>query len=173
MMYPPHRTGRIFGFAVLVALAIMSGCQPSSPSPLKSPKRWDTKVGGSTLSLIRWPDGPTVMICTDIDGGNSYGGARSAGPPWIEEIEGSLTSRDGRKVVWRMETTDGRSFKCQVNAKDYDLAKGTLFLVKTKGGATEVEQLSRDLSAVQLEAESCKNFAENDPAVSKLLGKDE
>ncbi|HJZ58808.1 MAG TPA: hypothetical protein VKE74_27950 [Gemmataceae bacterium] len=58
-----------------------------------------------------------------------------------------------------------------MDGKDYDLAKGTLFLVRTKGGKTEVEQLSRDLSAVQPEPESCKTFAQKDPAVSQLLGK--
>jgi hypothetical protein len=45
-----------------------------------------------------------------------------------------------------------------------------LFLVKTKGGKTEVEQLSTNISAAQADAESIGDFARKEPAVSKFLG---
>jgi hypothetical protein len=65
---------------------------------------------------------------------------------------------------------DGRTVKFSLDGKEYDLSKGNLFLVRTKGGKTEVEQLSRDLSAVNPDVESCKDFARKDPAVSKFVG---
>jgi hypothetical protein len=168
MICPQQRIGRIGGLVVLGALALMSGCQSAQPA---SPIGQIVAIGDGTVSFLRWPDGPAVMICCDVQAGTSSQGDRISGPPWVRKVEGSVASKDGRQVNWEVETTDGRSVKCRVDGKEYDPAKGTLFLVRTKGGKTEVEQLSRDLSAVQPVAESCQKFAENDPAVSKLLGK--
>jgi hypothetical protein len=97
-------------------------------------------------------------------------GGRLSGPPPIWKEKGFESSPDGRRFDWQLEKTDGRSVNCQVDGKEYDLAKGTLFLVKTKGGKTEVEQLSRDLSAVKPDTESCKDFARKDSTLSKFLG---
>jgi hypothetical protein len=69
-----------------------------------------------------------------------------------------------------METKDGRNIKCWVNSTEYNLSKDGLFLVRTKGGKIEVEQLDRDLSSVQADEDSCKKFAQTDPAISKLIG---
>lgn len=110
------------------------------------------------------------MICSDIQGGASSSGENISGPPWVRKEEGFASSLDGRRFDWQLATTDGRSVQCRLDGKEYDLSKGTLFLVKTKGGKNEVEQLSRDLSAVQPEVDSCKAFARKDPAVSKFLG---
>ena len=111
------------------------------------------------------------MICGRTGGTSTSYTDGLSGPPWVRTVKGSVSSKDGRRVNWQLETTDGRSVKCHVEGREYDLAKGTLFLVKAEGGKTEVEQLSRDLSAVQLEATSCKDFVRKDVAVSKLLGK--
>ena len=110
------------------------------------------------------------MICSDIQGAAGGLGERTSGPPWFRKEEGYTSSPDGRRFDWQLETGDGRSVKCHLDGKEYDLSKGTLFLVKTKGGKTEVEQLSRDLSAVQPDFVSCTDFARKDAAVSKLLG---
>src|SRR5262245_62244048 len=104
-----------------------------------------------------------MMICSDTGEGTTSSKDSSAGPPWVRKVEGFAASKDGRRFDWQLETTDGRSVKCRVAGKEYDLAKGALFLVKTKGGKAEVEQLSRDLSAVQPEVESCKAFVRKDP----------
>jgi hypothetical protein len=126
--------------------------------------------GSGSVVYLRWKDGPAVMICSDTQGGATSSGDSISGPPWVRKVDGVEASKDGRRFAWQMETTDGRSVKCRVDGKEYDLASGTLFLVKTKGGKTEVEQLSRDLSPVQPEPESCKTFVRQDPAASKLLG---
>jgi hypothetical protein len=125
--------------------------------------------GRGSVVFFRWKDGPTVMICSDMGEAATTSAGTISGPPWAQKYEGSATSPDGRQFVWQLETTDGRNVKCRVADKEYDLANGCLFLVKTRGGKTEVEQLSRDLSAVQPETESCRSFVRSDPAVSKLL----
>src|SRR5262245_1811971 len=154
---------------VLLGLLAASGCQ-SSQLPA-SPASLSIAEGDRSMVFLRWKDGPAVMICSDTGGGTTSSRDSLSGPPWVRKVEGFASSKDGRRFDWQLETADGRSVRCRVAGKEYDLAKGTLFLVKTRGGKTAVEQLSRDLSAVQAEVESCKQFARKDPAVSKLLGK--
>ncbi len=160
--------GRNLGL-VLLCLVTSSGCtrqQPPSPTGLSM-----TNVGGGSLVFYRWDEGPAaVMICSDIQAGASSEGERLSGPPPVRKEIGFISSPDGRRFDWQLETSDGRSVNCQLDGKEYDLTKGTLFLVTTKGGKATVEQLSRDLSAVQPEVESCKGFARMDTAVSKFLG---
>jgi hypothetical protein len=160
-------TGR-YHRLLLVSLVLASGCAPQQRPP--SPAGLTLAIGSGSLAYYRWKEGPAVMICFDIQGGHGSAGEAVAGPPWVVKQQGFASSVDGRRVDWQLETTDGRSVKCHLDGQEYDLAKGPLFLVKTKGGKTEVEQLSRDLSAVQPDFESCKGFVRKDPAVSRFLG---
>jgi hypothetical protein len=108
------------------------------------------------------------MFCADVQHGTSGGGGGTAGPLYKEQ--GFIAAPDGRRFDYQLETRDGRSLQCRLNGEEYDLSQGALFLVKTKGGRTEVEQLRRDLSTVQPDPESCKDFVRKDPAVSQFLG---
>jgi hypothetical protein len=138
--------------------------EPQSPAGLSM------AIGRGSLAFYRWKDGPTVIICCDIQGGSGSMGESFSGPPWVRKETGSLASPDGRRCDWELETTDGRHVTVHLDNKEYDLQKGTVFLVKTKGGKTEVEQFSRDLSSVQPDNESCKEFARKDSAMSTFLG---
>ena len=109
------------------------------------------------------PRSDKTPVNTSNWSGNSY-------PPLISKEEGVQSSGDGRRFEWSMQTSDGRTVKGRLDGKEYDLAKGTLFLVKTKGGKTEVEQLSTDLSAVQPDAKNIEKFARKDAVLSKFLG---
>jgi hypothetical protein len=115
------------------------------------------------------------MICSDFNPGSDkkpvHTSSKSSNdsPPLVSKEEGVQSAGDGRRLEWSMETSDGRTVKCRLDGKEYDLAKGTLFLVRTKGGKTEAEQLSTDLSAVQTDAKSLEDFARKDAAVSKFL----
>jgi hypothetical protein len=170
-MISPKRWAGLSFVLVLVGLPVSSGCQqPAASQQPASPAGLSLAEGGGSVAFLRWKDGPAVMICSDIQGGTSSSRDSVSGPPWVRKVEGSASSKDGRRFDWQLETTDGRSVRGRVDGKEYDLAKGALFLVKTKGGKTEVEQRRRDLSAVQPELESCRAFVRKDPAVSKLLG---
>jgi hypothetical protein len=166
MMSPVNKwPGRNLAF-VLLCLVASGGCGSRIPPDAEGAT---TEMAGGTVAFRRWKEGQAVMICDDIKGGTvtptdsmQSGGTRKVGA--------SHSSHDGRKVEWLLETSDGRSVKCHLDDKEYDLSKGALFLVKTKGGKTEVEQLIRDLSAVQPDQQSVKEFARKDAAVSKFLG---
>jgi len=156
------------GKTIVLVLLIASGCR-GSPQPEPPLLSFAEKDG--TVFFLRLKEVGTIIICCDIPGG--AGGIKNSwsGPPPVGKSEGYASAKDGRREDWKFETTDGgRSVKFSVNGKEYDLSSGGLFLVKTKGGKTEVEQLNQDLSAVQPDEESCRSFVRKDPAISKLLG---
>lgn len=153
---------------VAVCLVSSSGCR-RQPVVFPVPTGVSTAIGEGTMFLIRWNDGPAVMICSDIKGGTGSLGSKTSFPPSVSKEEAVQSTPDGRRFEWQMETTNGQNIKGRLDGNEYDLAKGSLFLVKTKGGKTEVEQLVRDLSAVQPNSENCKEYARNDAAVSKFL----
>jgi hypothetical protein len=125
-------------------------------------------IGGGSMTVYRWENGLTVMICSDIQQGSSSTTGSINGPPWVRKEEGSVSAQDGRMLKWRIED-DGKKITCTVNDKGFDLDKGNLFLVKTKGGETEIEQTSQDLSAVKLDTLGLRDFARKNPAISKLI----
>ena len=86
------------------------------------------------------------------------------------KAKGWELASDGRRLDWQLETPDGSSIKVRLDGKEYDASKGNLFLVKTKGGKTEVEQLTKDLPAAQADEKGVEAFARKDAAVSKFLG---
>lgn len=164
--------GRTLG--LLLLFVAFSGCRQQ---PVEIPRSGaSAAIGDGTVIFVRWKDGPAVMICSDFNPRSdkppvqTSGQSGNATAPLIAKEEGFQCSGDGRRFDWSMETEDGRSVKCRLDAKEYDLANGTLFLVKTKGGKTEVEQVTKDLSAVQPDATSFEEFARKDAAVSKFLG---
>jgi hypothetical protein len=168
----PRTQRALLGLGVVLVSWLVSGCKGSlqgSQAPA-SPAGIQTTVGNGSVVFYRWQEGPTVMIWSDVTDGSSSSGASAGGPPWHCTVNGYKSAPDGRRFEWRLTTTDGQTVQCFLDGKEYDLSQGTLFLVKTKGGKTEIEQLKQDLTAVQPDAESCKEFAEKDPAVSKFLG---
>src|SRR5713101_8157355 len=99
-----HLTKRWGGKIILVGLLIPSGCHSSqSPEP---PTDMTIRVGDGTVSLLRWKEGPAIMICSDVAGGWSRGGGTTAGPPWGLRVEFIATAEDGRLYDWNLETMD-------------------------------------------------------------------
>jgi hypothetical protein len=155
----------------LVLLLSSSGCGRQAragkvpPLPTGS---FCAEINRGTMCFYRWSDKLAVMICADVHGSMRTMGSFS-GPPSVRKSEGSVSAQDGRKLDWLLEEIEGQKIRCRVNDKEFDLDQGTLFLVKTKGNETEVEQLSQDLSEVKSEIESFKEFARKNPAIGKLI----
>ncbi len=59
--------------------------------------------------------------------------------------------------------------KVSIDGAKYDLSKGSLFLMKTKGGETQVRQLRTDVPDAGPGLESFEAFAESDPDVRKFV----
>jgi len=164
-----HRNSSKLGLA-LVLLFSFSGCGQQVGTGKAPPPQNGlcAEINNGTMCFYRWNDKLAVMICADLEGSMRTMGGFS-GPPSVRKAEGSVSAQDGRKLEWLLEEKEGQKIKCRVNDKEFDLDYGTLFLVKTKGGETEIEQISQDLSAVKADIESFKEFARKNPAISKLI----
>jgi hypothetical protein len=159
-------------FSLILAGVIASaGCHPhASSQQIPSPVKVAVADGNGYLVFYRWEGGPAVMICCDVKPDATGQEENGGGPPWHRMNSGYVGSQDGRKVAWRFETTDNRQIETQINGADRDLNAGNVFLVTTLGGATVVEQVKRDLSAVAADAESVKACAAGDEGMRKVLG---
>jgi hypothetical protein len=118
-------------------------------------------------TFLRWKGGPTILICSDFGGTSSHGSGTTEDPVWRES--GCFSARDGRRFEWHTENTKSLDVKFTLAGKEYDLSKGTMFLVTVTNGETKVQQINRDLSGVQFTSESSRAFIQQDPDVSKLI----
>jgi hypothetical protein len=166
-MVPIKRWG---GGVIVLVLVMASGCK-GSPQPEPDPPVLSFAEKDGTVFFLRLKEVGTIIICCDIPGGAGGTGSSGSGPPPVRKAHGYAFAKDGRRVDWELEITDGgKSVRFSANGNEYDLSRGGLFLVKTKGGKTEVEQLNQDLSTVHPDIEGCRNFVRTNPATSKLLG---
>jgi hypothetical protein len=120
--------------------------------------------------LLQWKEGLTVILADDVGGHRVSGSGSTASPVWTER--GSASSADGRGYTWQLESADGRTANLTIDGKAYDPSRGGLFVVRTKGGRTEVHQLVRDLSAVPSDPGGCREYLKKDGEVMKLLADD-
>jgi hypothetical protein len=157
---------RIFwGSLIFVFLVCVGGCQKTTPPGADI-------VGGqiqnTSYTFLHWKEGLRVMIWYDITEDVGSGGSGSTSDP-IYRLEGHASAPDGRRVDLRLETADGRTATYSINGQRYDLSRGALFLVTTRGERTQVRQLNRDLSTIHPTNESCEAFSETDPDVSAFI----
>lgn len=110
------------------------------------------------LRLMIWHDAAEVALLTGSDGA-----AETA--RWLA---GRAIAEGQPLFDWEIETADGRTARFRIDGTAYDLSQGTVFLVRSKGRQIEVEQLQRDLSSTQPDAETVAHFAASDAALSDL-----
>jgi hypothetical protein len=177
---------------------VVLGCGKPPPAPVVQPvtaEHFYCRVGNSSLNLLKWPNGPTVLVWTDIDGFCGGGsGPCPAGvayswshreivtrrkpaspepppgaprPPGPQPVK-TWQEETGRNVNWLCETADGLSGRITINGQVFDLIKGNVFLVSTEG-LGKVSQLSRDFSALALRHESFADLAKNDEEIRKFV----
>ena len=156
---------RLTLFVVLQATAVVACGGPSSPPGAH--KALGTCDQGGYL-FLRWPEGLEVLIWHDLTGeAASRSTGFVSGHFFIER--GSVHAAGGQSLAWEVQTTDGTSGEAQIGDVRYHLVAGTLFLVTTRGGATEVRQLSRDLSSVPLDHDGIVAFARKDTDLAAFI----
>lgn len=149
---------------LLAILGAGIGCKPSA-TPLGANSTFG-QVGQTSYLLLRWREGTAVMMWFDAQQ-LAGGGSGTSGKTTYRQ-SGSVTNSDGRRVEWNVETTEGTSITLEIDGTRYDLAQGTLFLVKTRR-QTQVQQLVRDLTTMEATRESCLALAETDPDVKDFV----
>ena len=154
----------VITITVLICV-LCCGCKPSA-TPL-GPNSTFGEVGQTSYLLLRWRDGTSVMMWFDAQSLTAHGSSSSGDT--THRQTGSVTSPDGRLVEWVVETSNNTSITLKVDSTQYDLAQGTLFLMKTRSGQTQIQQLVRDLTNIEATREGCLALAETDPDVSEFV----
>ena len=105
-----------------------------------------------------WEEGLAVLIIDNIPAAHSSGGIGSTVDPVYRQT-GEAQSKKGAGYDWEIATTDGRSADIRIHNSDFDITKGTVFVVEVNEEGCEVQQLDLDLSGI-IEVEDCKQFIE-------------
>jgi hypothetical protein len=168
-----------------IACAIwLTGCRSNSTQPefnggthviVKWNREDHPVVGGTSAHYGLWGEGMAYVIWTDRTAGwGGGGGAERTADKAHAEYRAFQTPTDGPRVEFRYEmneTAAGREGKITINGATYDLAKGSLFLVSTKGPEPEVVQLNRDTLKLKPGKEALEELAKNDPDVAAFFAK--
>ena len=108
-----------------------------------------------------------LMVVDDVGPHGGKGGdSGEGGYAWTE----SVGANSGPGYKWNFATPDGKVASFRIDEKEYDLSKGALFVVTTKGEQVEVRQLKRDLSTIRFDSDGCREFIENDVEIQKAFG---
>ncbi|MBA3313483.1 MAG: hypothetical protein H0T47_09385 [Planctomycetaceae bacterium] len=124
----------------------------STSSPDREP------VGGideAQVSFATFGEKPAIVIWSD--GGGTFGAGYDKTRRAVH-YSGSLRAHDARTYPVEAFTADGKTGDVMIDGQRFDLAKGSLFLVKTGGGATTVKQLTK---TVPIPVTSAENEAES------------
>ena len=82
---------------------------------------------------------------------------------------GTFTPAKGKKITWKWNGAREKGGDLKINGKPYDLAKGTLLLVSTKGGEVRVTQLDVDLSKVEANEKGFQELAKKHEKLAKFI----
>jgi hypothetical protein len=143
--------------AALLALLCIVGCgQHTTFGVGERMTSWSANAGVSnsvrgihegSVSFVTMkagpPEGISFVVWSDLsNGADGHGSGSTAGASY----EGAHHANDGRRVEFRAETADGKSGGITIAGTDYDLAKGSLFLVAAHEDPPRVVQIAFDLS---------------------------
>ena len=162
-----NHAGRTCVAILLGCFTCSVGC--SSPSAQKVPlgSGGTACLIGETVAMYgNWGDKKAVVVWSDFQGANSVGGSVSSAHA---EYHGRVEHRDGRRIDWKCETSDGTTGTVIINGANYDLTKGRLFLVSTKEGPVRVVQLDRDLSSPASGHSDLERLAKTDEVVTAFV----
>ena len=125
-----------------------------------------TSVGQTSVDYKRSTKGLALVIWWD-SGGPSESGSESG--PLGSNAWGTFTPAKGKKITWEWKGAREKGGDFKINGKPYDLAKGTLLLVSTKGGEVRVTQLDVDLLKVEANEKGFQGLAKKHEKLAKFL----
>jgi hypothetical protein len=95
------------------------------------------------------------------------GGGAGSGPA----ARGQFHAVDGRNIGWSCTTQDGTSGTLTLDGRQFDLAKGAVFVVSLKENKTSVEQLAVDMSKLQGRTQDEQALADSEPRIAAFFKK--
>lgn len=158
------------GFIIAVLLGLF-GCggktTPPGASFISGGFTEPDGFGGSFV-VLQWPDGLNVVLVDDVEGEHESSGSSSTEDP-VWRGQGASRAADGRQVNWRVESTNGQTGTFFIDEQAYDLEHGTLFLIRTGGGQTDVTQHQLALAGSCSDYDECHRTLLNEPAVAQFV----
>jgi hypothetical protein len=125
-----------------------------------------TSVGPTSVDYKRSTKGLALVIWWD-SGGPSESGSESG--PFGSNAWGSFSPAKGKKITWEWKGAREKGGDFKINGKPYDLGKGTLLLVSTKGGEVRVTQLDVDVSKVEPNEKGFQGLAKKHPKIAEFI----
>lgn len=163
--------GRRWRVALLGLLLVLAGCAgsttPPGPNIIYGSLLADEGVSGS-YTILLWNDGLMITLVGDGNTGSESGGSGSTGDP-VWRGQGSIRGRSGQDVRWQVETSDGQRATLVLNGQVYDLAQGTLFLIRTAGASPTITQRQSLQSGPCIDHATCQSLLQRDPAVWQFI----
>ncbi len=170
-VHTPSASGRppaIVSLILIVLLSALVACGGSS-SPPGPNAVFGAAVGKASYLLLDWQEGLRILIWDDIaDGGHGSSGSGSSSDPVYRE-SGSAQAADGRGYEFNLETSDGQQAEFTIDDVAYDLDQGRLFLIRTAGDGTQVQQLDLDLSALTPTNDGIVAFGQETPEIADFI----
>jgi hypothetical protein len=87
------------------------------------------------------------------------------------EYRVALTLPNAQKAELRVETADGRTGRADFAGQSYDLARGTVFVLLSRGEKLELSQLPRDVSDVTDSLPAVHKLIRDDPELVRPFAK--
>ncbi|MGD2049831.1 MAG: hypothetical protein PVH03_10055 [Chloroflexota bacterium] len=153
--------------AILILLVIfLASCGRSTPPGPNS--IWGT-IEQTNYLLLDWPEGMRILIWDDIFPGEHHNHTESSTNDPVFHLSGNAQSADGLSYKYSLGTRDGLQADFTINGIQYDLEQGKLFLIRTAGGATQVEQLDLDLSGLSPTNAGIEAFGRQTPQITAII----
>lgn len=134
----------------------------------QSPTTNSITIERTTAAYTTWSEGPVLVIWCDLADNRSSPslsgfGARPSGSV-------GYVAAGSQRMDWQCDSADGRTGSVLIHGcVPYDLARGNVFLVRTAGGRTRVDQLRRDLAKDRTTPENLAALAKEDAAVRAFV----
>jgi len=149
---------------LLLALVACGGTTPPGPNAV-----FGGLDGDASYLLLDWQEGLRILIWDDIvEGGHDNSGSGSTSDPVFRQ-SGGAQAADGRSYAYNLETTDGQQADFTIDGVPYDLEQGTLFLIRTTGDGTQVQQLDLDLSGLTPTNDGIAAFGRETPEIAAFI----
>jgi len=160
------RSARPAGVAVTVLLLLMvlaaCGSQSTPPGGHSVSGSYDGRAG---YLLVHWPEGLRIMIWDDLPhGAHHHGSSSSSGDP-VFHMDGGAQGSNGQGYSYILESAGGVEGSFSIDDIPYNLDRGKLFLIRTGGGETRVEQLDVDLSGLAASNAGVEAFGQHLPQI--------
>jgi hypothetical protein len=153
---------RFLGSHILLFMLLVIALSACSPDPTTDPKIVAGVYVQSGYEFYRWEEGLALMIWHD---GIVNSDCATSTNEQSFVVHCQAISKDNVRFDWQLETKDGTTGKFSINDELFDLAYGSLFVITTSDGDTQVKQLKHDLSTVVPHADGVVEFGLSDPAI--------